>query len=301
MFWFSPVETYLRVCLFFCGMYPVNGQGVEDIKRQIFEPLLSTPARRRKYQWFLRAIHAFRYMSLSSTRGDLLESYYAAMRRIDDIVDGDAPLPDSVRSRLAYVEQRMAFVSNPHTPTDPADILLLYCFSLAERLGFGIMEETHHILQSMHFDADRIGKMVSRADLQHYFYLRDIVGTIKGALKVFGDDSKKCFLLEPLGKASRMYYVLRDYENEVGRGIINISREDCERLSIASKDLESRLTPGIPAWFREQAAIGLQLLQQHRTIMAREPFVPLVRVTLPLVYVQPAERYFQGILHGSIH
>ncbi|MBI1969962.1 squalene/phytoene synthase family protein [Candidatus Woesearchaeota archaeon] len=282
-------------------MYRVNGQDVEDIKRQIFEPLLSSPERRRKYQWFLRAIHAFRYLSLSSARGELLESYYAAMRRIDDIVDGDAPMPSTAQSKSEYVEQRMAFVSNPQAPADPADILLLYCFSLAERLGFGIMEETHHILQSMHFDANRIGRMVPNTDLQYYFYLRDIVGTIKGALKVFGDDPEKCHLLEPLGKASRTYYVVRDYESEVGRGIINISREDCERLDIASKDLESRLTPGIQAWFREQATIGLQLLQQHRTIMAREPFVPLVRVTLPLVYVRPAERYFQGIFNGSIH
>ncbi len=267
---------------------------MNHMKQEIFSYMLDT--RGEKYKWFLRALRSFKYISMSPTRGDFLEAYYTLMRYIDDIVDGDAPLPEGFQSAVEFVEEKIDFAKHSANPKDSADYLMLYCFELADKFGQEFSSETQDILQSMLFDARRFGKRIifSEKELLHHFYLLDIRGTVRAALKVFGEDSAKYSLLEPLGLACRIFYNLRDYEDDIKAGLINISAEDFQRFGIS--DLENRLSSGVQAWFRAQAIKGLELLQEHRKIVPAGDFRLLTRITFPVLYEHSARRYFKKVL-----
>lgn len=271
----------------------------KEHRERIFHDMVSKKG--NKYRFFLRALRSFRYFSQSNIRGELLESYYALMRYVDDIVDGDSLLPESCKSREEYVEQRIQFASNPNSPADLADYLMLHSFLLTEQLGFNIFQETQDILGSLLFDARRVGKnlIFPATELWHHFYLLDIRGTVRATLKLFREDPDTHTLLEPLGNASRIYYNLRDYEEDIKAGYINISQEDCERYEINPVDLDSVSSNGVQEWFREQADEGLRLITRHKQIMRENGFGFLGRMTLPIVYERPARRYFERLLENK--
>ena len=273
-------------------------ENFKDMRDKIFNHMLET--RESKYKWFLRALRSFKYLSLSPTRGNLLESYYILMRYIDDIVDGDVPLPERYDSKEKFVEGKIEFSKNPSNPSDASDLLMVYCFDIADKLNFSINEETEDILTSMLFDAKRHGKKIifSENELKDHFYLLDVKGTIKCAIKVFKEDYKKYEAIEPLGIASRIFYNLRDYEEDYNAGLINISLEDVQRFGIKEQDLENKVSGPVKAWFKDQARQGLEQIEEYLRRTFREKFSPLVKLTLPLVYEKPARRYFENILQN---
>ncbi|MCD4666658.1 class 1 isoprenoid biosynthesis enzyme [archaeon] len=266
---------------------------IEAIKKQIFSDLVSRDE--DKYGKYIRNLRRLKLLPLFHKGGILLESQYAAMRRIDDIVDGDIEFSSS---RKEYVEQRINFVLNPENPKDDADYLMLHCFSLAHKLKLDISEETLDILKSMLFDAKRVDKMIifPEEELRNHFYLLDIRGTIKGALKVFGENSDKFELLNPLGEASRIFYDLRDFKEDIEHGYINISQEDFSRYGMNLENL-SVDSPSVKRWFIDQSERGLSLLEEHRKIMEKNIFKQIGEVLiLPEFYVRPAKNYFERIL-----
>ena len=268
----------------------------KEMKEEIFSHMLNT--RGDKYKWFLRALRTFKYSSMSSTRGTFLEAYYTLMRYVDDIVDGDAPLPDRFQSSVEFVEEKIDFAKHTTTPKDSADYLMLYCFELANKFGQEFSSETQDILSSMLFDAKRYGQKIvfPGKELSYHFHLLDIRGTVSATLKVFGEDSSKYLILEPLGLACRLFYNLRDYDEDIKAGLVNISSEDCQRFNIAKSDLENRLSNGVQGWFRDQSIQGLDLLQKHKQIVKEGNFGLLARVTFPIVYENSARKYFENVL-----
>ena len=60
-----------------------------------------------KYRSFLRYLGLFKYLTLDFTRGEFLESYYTLMRYLDDVVDGDIPLPDGYTSESEYILKKI--------------------------------------------------------------------------------------------------------------------------------------------------------------------------------------------------
>jgi len=266
------------------------------MKKQVYEHMLNT--RGDKYKWFLRALRSFKYLSLNPARGDFLEGYYTLMRYVDDVVDGDAPIPKSYTSPITFVEEKINFANDPNNPKDVADYLMLYCFEAASRFGEDFFEETHDILSSMLFDAKRIGKGIifPEEELMYHFHSLDIKGTVKASLKVFGEDPNKYFALEPLGLVSRIYYNLRDYGGDIEAGLVNISAEDCDKFGISSKDLENELSIGVQRWFNAEAQKGMGLLKQHKQNLSETEFNLLTRITLPVVYERSANRFFEKIL-----
>jgi len=270
-----------------------------NMKKEVFSRMLLT--RERKYKWFLRALRAFKYVSMSQTKGTFLESYYALMRYVDDIVDGDSPLPERFQSSVEFVEEKIAFAKHTTNPRDSADYLILHCFELANRFGQDFSNETEYILHSMLFDAKRHGKRIifPEEELSSHFHLLDIQGTISAALKVFGEDPAKYKILEPLGLACRTFYNLRDYDEDVKKGLVNISAEDCQRFGIDQSDLEDRLSKGVQDWFVDQARQGMQLLTKHKATVSEGNFGLLARITLPIVYERSSRKYFENVLATS--
>ena len=168
-----------------------NERIARRFKRTIFNHMLKT--RGKKYGWFLLSLKSFRYLTLSSIYGDLIEYYYVLMRYIDDVVDGDYPLPKSYFSKEFFVKKRLEFLENLDSPSEEVDYVLLHCIKLSNRLGFGIIQETKDILSSLYFDAKRYGKnqIFTKKELFEHFYLLDIKGTITNCLKFFTENPKK--------------------------------------------------------------------------------------------------------------
>lgn len=274
-------------------------ENFKEMKEEVFAQMSSREG--KNYKWFLRAVRAFKYLSFNPTRGKFFEGYYTLMRHIDDIVDGDALLPKGYNSAVEYVVQKIDFAENPTNPKDPADYLMIYCFELADQFGEDFSSETQDIMGSMLFDARRIGQRIifPEETLKYHFHLLDIMGTVRGSLKVYGEDPDKYPVLEPLGISSRIYYNLRDYDEDIGVGFVNIPAEDCEKHKISSFDLENRLSRGVQEWFLEQANLGLSLIEQHRKNLAETEFGLLTRMTFPVVYERSARKYFEKVINNS--
>ncbi len=266
-------------------------------KEEIYEHMLNT--RGDKYKWFIRALRLFKYISTSPAKGTCLESYYILMRHIDDIVDGDAPLPKEFRNSEEFILQKIGFAEKQTDPKDKIDYLMLYCFEAGKKFKQDFSPETQDILHSLLFDARRhgTGKVFSEKELQYHFHLLDIRGTISAALKLFDEDPSKHILLKPLGLASRIYYNIRDYGEDIRAGLVNVSAEDCDKFGITN--LEDKLSQPVQDWMKNQAEQGLNLIQEHRRNLAGSNFGIRGRLTLTTVYESPAKKYFKQVLQKT--
>ena len=270
----------------------ISSDNYRVIREEIYSHMLKT--RGSKYKWFLKGLKSFRYL-MGSARGEFLESYYTLMRYVDDVVDGDIELPFRYRTREQFVTEKIEFSQYPNDPKDNVDHLMTYCFELADSFGENFSEETINILSSMLFDAKRIGKrqIFSEGELFHHFHLLDVRGTIKAALKVFEENSEKYNLLKPLGLATRIYYNLRDFHEDIRAGFVNIPKEDFDRFKIFPNDLENKTSPNVRKWFNDKSRRGINLLSEHKKRISNGDLGLLVRMTLPLVYERPARIYFR--------
>lgn len=220
------------------------------------------------------------------------------MRFLDDIVDGDAPLPEGYSSETEYILEKIKFSRHPTEPNDAVDYLMLHCFAVAEKFGADFREETEDILSSLLFDANRRGKMIifPKEELMHHFHLLDIRGTIKATLKIFRDDPEKFLLLEPLGVACRYQYDIEDIGTDLAAGYVNISEEECARFAITNDDLKYSDAIKIQRWLRQRALDGMGLLEKHHQNLPKGDFSTLEKWTFRLVYEAPARKIFKKVI-----
>lgn len=267
-----------------------------QMRNRVFKYMLET--RGWKYRAFLRYLRFFKYAACAPIRGKFLESYYVLMRFLDDIVDGDAPLPKGYSSETDYIIEKIRFSENSINPKDDIDHLILYCFELAAKFDEDFQDETADILNSLLFDAKRRGKMIvfPEKDLIHHFHLLDIRGTIRATLKVFKDNPDKYTLLEPLGMACRYQYDIEDIATDLAAGYVNISKEDCAKFEITKEDLNNPASHKIKGWLHQRAKDGLQLLQEHHRNLKVGHFSLLERWTFILVYELPAKKVFKKVI-----
>ncbi|MCP3928761.1 MAG: class 1 isoprenoid biosynthesis enzyme [Bacteroidetes bacterium] len=271
----------------------------KDIRKEVFSSMLKRKGKQNRA--FLRYLRIFKYFAFSLRRGAFLENYYLLMRCIDDIVDGDAPLPEGYLTAEAFVLDKIAFAANPVTPNDEYDALLLHCYDIGDSFLQNFQEETQDILGSLLFDARRIEKLqvYSKKELWKYFHEMDVRGTIRATLKIFKEDPEKYKYLEPLGNACRVYYNLRDFEEDIRAGYVNIPKEDMERFGIRKVDLSNKDHPAIRNWFIDQAELGMQLLAKHHLFLKQCRFSCLARATFSLVYEKSAKDYFIKVLNEN--
>jgi len=269
---------------------------MKKMRSRVFRHMLKT--RGWKYRAFLRYLRLFKYVAFAPTRGKFLESYYTLMRYLDDVVDGDAPLPEGYIDESEYLLKKIKFSKNPDNPKDEVDYLMLYCIELAGKFGEDFQAETKDILDSLLFDAKRRGKLLiyPEEDLMHHFHMLDIRGTIRATLKVFKEDPDKYKILEPLGIASRYQFDLEDFEADIAAGYVNISKEECNRFGITQEDFHNVSSPKIKKWSRQRAEEGMALLAEHHKRLPEGKFSLLARTTFPLVYEFPARKVFRQIL-----
>lgn len=253
--------------------------------------------KRESSKWWIRMLEAAPFFLGSMNRGRLLQAVNVGMRILDDIADGDRQPPQGF-SPVAYLKEKQAFVRNPEYPQDNLDYLFTYCYQLAGRAGLDIHQELDAFFDYFLFDARRheTGFIFTRAELDQAYDACDITGTIRGSLMAFGDDPEKAELLVPLGRAVRRYYTLRDYEPDIAAGLVNIPKESMALYGITGDDLPNRFSEPVRSWFHEEALYSLQLLEEHKKMMAREKFAWRGRLVLPFLYIRPAEAYLKAVL-----
>jgi len=271
-------------------------QQVKKIRSEVFRHMCET--RGWKYRSFLRYLRFFKYIAFAPTRGEFLELYYTLMRYIDDVVDGDLPFPEGYVNESEYLSEKIAFSENPVNPKDEIDLLMVYCFKLAEKFEEDFYAETKDILNGLLFDARRRGKEIifPKEELNYHFHLLDVRGTIRATLKVFKDDPDKYRILEPLGIACRHQYDIEDFDADIAAGYVNISVEECERLGISREDLHNSSSPNIKSWLRLHASDGMALLDEHNRILPQGKFSLLERAVFKVIYEMPAKKVFRKLL-----
>jgi hypothetical protein len=271
-------------------------QTAKEMRLQVFRQMRET--RGWKYRAFLRYLRFFKYIAFAPVRGEFLESYYTLMRYLDDVTDGDLPLSEGYLNESEYLSEKIEFSENPVNPKDEIDILMMYCFQLAEKFGEDFHGETKDILDGILFDARRRGKEIifPKEELICHFHLLDIRGTIRATLKVFKDDPDKYRILEPLGIACRHQYDIEDFDADIAAGYVNISIEECERFGISREDLHNSASPNIRSWLRHHAMDGMTLLKEHNRILQQGKFSLLERSVFKVVYEMPAKKAFLKII-----
>jgi len=309
----------------------MNQFDLSQFKSEVYAQMSARGDKYKKMIWLVKSAKVIFFSPrFRLKRGDLLESYYLLMRHMDDVADGDTPLPEGYESPADYLEAKIRFSETRTEPSDAADYLMLHCFDLASRLGFKIDNETSSIMRSMHFDAVRrlaaqklpdseeYGKMIIYPErkLHDHFHLLDIEGTVRGMIYVFGRDPDQLYhKIEPLGEASRIFYNLKDFPDDIREGLENISRDDMDKYDIKPEelefmrkqflrdreqsmayDLEHRITTGVKNWFHDQARIGLDKIEESRRLRRNERIGLRARVTLRVVYERPAEKFFENVL-----
>lgn len=274
-------------------------QDVRAWQKEIIDHLLRT--RGAKYGWFLRYFHIFRFISKTPAKADFLESYYTLMRYLDDVVDGDAPVPEGYSDAETYLRDKVLFSKNPAQPKDAVDRMMLHCFELGASFGETFEEETDDILNCLLFDARRMGKMMvfSNNELMAHYHRLDISGTVQATLKLFSEDSSKYPLLEALGIASRFFYDLRDFSDDISKGLVNVPAEDLETLDIDISELGDVKNVKVRRWFRLQAERGMELMRQHKINVKKSGFRWSTKATFPLVYGNPARKFFRKVLRET--
>lgn len=268
------------------------------MRSKVFEHMLNT--RGLKYRTFLWHLRSFKYLAFAPTRGEFLESYYVLMRYLDDVVDGDAPLPADHHCEAEYLLEKIAFAQNPIGARDEVDDLMLYCFELADRFGEDFQSETNDILNCLLFDARRKGKGIiySQSKIANHFYLLDIRGTIRATLKVFNDDPEKFQILEPLGTACRHQFNIDDIAADLEVGYVNIAQEECDLFDISREELRTR-SYKLDKWLQHHAREGMALLAEHHKKLPQGDFSTFQKIVFKYVYELPARRTFEKVLSGT--
>lgn len=272
----------------------------KEMRDEVFRWQLET--RPEKFEKFLKRLQYFRYAVCSCVRGDLMEYYYCAMRFPDDVGDGDHPVPNGYATGSDYIRDKLAFARNPSNPKDAIDQVLLYCYELAEQLGFDLHSESANILESVLFDAEREGKSIPYPQdvLSEYFYKMDITGTIAGSLKIYGETECHHSDLEDLGIATRVYYNIRDIREDLNvHGLINIPQEEMDRYGIEVADLKNPDSLFVKEWLRKEALYAKGLILDHSESVSTLKLRRITRLTLDRVYVRPAMKFLQNFLSKS--
>ena len=279
-----------------------SGQrGVEtEVARKLCREVLGhmRQTRGEKYRGWLLGLASAQLLFPEKHAAELLLAVYAAMRDIDDCIDGDAPLPEGYVSGAEYARKTYSFLEHPRQPENRAEYLLGYAITLMSAGKFDIIEEIALVLQSLRFDALRRNPNSPRIFLEDvlkkYSYRRDIPGVVRACLKLSREHEKgiEADDLAELGEAVQIGYNLRDVYRDWEAGYCNIPLEAL-RIPELSVIGESGKLPEVLVrrWKRGGAARGKKLLAQYRKSTRKLPLFRRTRLGLYIAFERPALHY----------
>ncbi len=238
----------------------------------------------------------------------LIRSSYFWLRHVDDIADGDKPLPTNYSSKQEYLKSKRKLLATVFSPDgspiygDKEDLLVLDYALRAKQLGIDLGQESLAILDTITFDEERsrTRRIPTKAELDDYFYKLDFA-CIAGALKVAGETWTSDSLAD-LSWAVRTMFNLRDFPKDFRDGITNISLEDIEAYGIDLKNCEGKETPHdllqyepIRKWYADEVAKASAFLARARDQMKDLPMKKLTHLAIHLNFIKPVETTLQRI------
>jgi squalene synthase HpnD len=203
---------------------------------------------------------AMRLLPLHRRNG--MYAVYAFCREIDDVADGDSPVEHKLAALAGWREEIDAlYAGNPRHLIARAlsEPVLRYRLRRRDFLA---------VIDGMEMDAREEICAPDLATLDLYCArVASAVGHL--SVHVFGDPSDAAHAVaEALGRALQLTNILRDLDEDSGRGRLYLPREVLDRHGIRGTDPAAILRhPALPAACREVAAIAEEHFQESMRAM----------------------------------
>ena len=193
---------------------------------------------------------------LPKQRRNAMYAVYAFCREVDDIADGERPVDHKIAALAAWREEIDAlYAGHPHHLVAHALRQPIVRYDLRQR-------DFLSIIDGMQMDARANIRAPDLAMLDLYCArVASSVGHL--SVHVFGDPSDAAHAVaDSLGRALQLTNILRDLDEDAGRGRLYLPREILDRHGIREADPRAVLGhPALPAVCREVAAIAEQHFQ----------------------------------------
>lgn len=282
---------------------------------------------RRKYPGLmLRWIPPSGLQVVLGKRWNLVEPYYWMLREIDDVVDGDVPVPSMYTSSVEYLKQKIKFVQDGK-PKDFVEEIMVKCWERLDSAGgssWALRDATRDILGCMKFDQERSEhfratgniSMLSESAITKYFRQMELSGCIRGLFELLEGKASKIGEVEDVVRAAGQHrQALRDLPEDVARGVFSIPKKDwlehssmeelrffCEqckdkgRLTKESaKEFLDTAPEAVRQWARKQVDVGNSLLQKYSASGRSKQFGTTARLLLYYHYERPSRKFFADI------
>jgi presqualene diphosphate synthase len=199
---------------------------------------------------------------LPKHRQDGMYAVYAFCREVDDIADGEQPVEHKIAALARWREEiDDIYAGHPHRLVARALLEPTVRYDLRRRDFLAIID-------GMEMDAREDIRAPDLAKLDLYCsQVASAVGHL--SVHVFGDRSDAAHTVaESLGRALQLTNILRDLDEDAGRGRLYLPREVLDRHGIRGTDPRTVLRhPALPAACRDVAAIAQEHFRESRYAM----------------------------------
>ncbi|WP_370648364.1 presqualene diphosphate synthase HpnD [Acidomonas methanolica] len=176
---------------------------------------------------------------LPPVRRFAMYAIYAFCREVDDIADGDAPVPDAAAALEAWHE-RVARLHDGETRDglDRALVAAIRRFALRQA-------DFDAVIDGMAMDA--AGPIVAPEEATLDLYCDRVASAVgRLSVRVFGDSSDAADqVAHHLGRALQLTNILRDLQEDADRGRLYLPRELLRRFDVPEDPQEALYAPGL--------------------------------------------------------
>ena len=240
----------------------MNDVAFADVANELGDAELRQTVRHRveaagtSFYWAMRL--------LPRHRRDGMYAVYAFCREVDDIADGEQPVNDKLAALALWREEIEALYAGR-----PRRLVARALSEPAARYHLR-REDFLAIIAGMEMDASEDIRAPDLARLDLYCArVASAVGHL--SVHVFGDTSAAAHAVaDSLGRALQLTNILRDLDEDAGRGRLYLPREILDRHGIRVTDPAAVLQhPALPAACREVAAIAEAHFAEAASAMRR--------------------------------
>jgi hypothetical protein len=246
-------------------------------------------------------------------RLEILNKIYLACRILDDAVDGDSPRKlsaDQITNLVSAASKN--FDTENWDRKSVIDVFYSEAMAVCGKISLDIKQQVSTVIHSLEFDARRRAdfmktgqrKFYPQTELEQNYYRLDIEGTIGACLELTNERDTRANrdIVEPLGKACRIFYDIRDLARETRDGLVNIAIEDAGKFGIDIRDLSAwaessgdltKAPAGLKQWILAKIEQGKILIRKYEALITECDFKPLTRSILHKSYLEQCKPFFE--------
>jgi phytoene synthase len=213
----------------------------------------------------------FAFLTLPRRQRHAIYALYAFCREADDIADGPWS-PERKRAALAALRDRLAHAADPDRSTPEVRRDLALADAIA---SFGVrFEDLRDVVDGVAFDLS--AKTIPDEDALHAYCYGVASAVGLATLPVLADGAPPTSAMREaaiaLGQGMQRINILRDVDEDLGRGRVYLPRTSLEAHGITDDDLRGRrMTAGLRALLAEEASHADAYLAEGRGLLAQLP------------------------------